>query len=652
MKSKILPLFLFISSLIFSQNTPTILSGKVIGSANFYDYVKDRCFTDSVSENAFDGDLQNTFATCDRSGGWIGLDLGEPYIISQVAYCPRASQPGRMQLGLFEGANSPDFGDAIPLFLIGDNPATNRMTYQPIQCTKGFRYLRYIGPSGAKCNVAEIEFYGNKGVGNSSYIPQITQLPTISIHTVDAQQITDRETYIYGIISIISENGTNIFSDSTRIRGRGNASWTFPKKPYKFKLHNKARLLDFPAKEKSWTLINNYGDKTLMRNLVAFHISEKLEMPYTPAGRAVDVVLNGEYKGTYQLCDHVEVGDDRVNVETMKATDIELPTLAGGYLVEMDAYAYDDISWFNSQLYRIPVTIKYPKDDKIVPAQSAYIQSHFEQMERALDAYNYRDAKYGYRKYIDVPSMIRQFLVGEITGNTDTYWSTYMYKKRNEDLLYFAPSWDFDIALENDARTYPINSYSDWICFARGSWANGVRSMMSRIFTDPAFNSELSEIYAYYRNAGLISESDLLSKVDELAAEINDSQKLNFIRWNMLNSRVHQNPRTYGSYQGEVDNVKSFLRNRIKWMDHKLNYIASAVETNSMANIYLNQNGNTISIEGISDESGINIYDIAGRIILSDKINAGYTTTLNQGMYIIQIADAVNGNKTLKCMIQ
>jgi len=123
------------------------------------------------------------------------------------------------------------------------------------------------------------------------------------------------------------------------------------------KLNHKTNLLGLAAVEKNWTLINNYGDKTLMRNLLAFDLSKRMEMPYTPAGKPVDVFLNGEYKGTYQLCDQIEVTTGRIEVKKMKTSSVILPLLSGGYLLEMDAYANQEISWFNSANKQVPVTI-------------------------------------------------------------------------------------------------------------------------------------------------------------------------------------------------------------------------------------------------------------------------------------------------------
>ena len=645
-------LFIFGISQLSAQNTPSKLSGSIIGTTSYFDYSTSTCSaTVNTVANVFDGDLTNTFATCSPSGGWVGLDLGEPCVITKVAFCPRPGQAQAMLLGVFEGANNPDFGDAIPLYLINQTPSQNSLTFQPITCSKGYRYVRYVGPSNANCNVAEIEFHGYKAVGDNSNIPQTTNLPTVIIHTTNAQDIVNKDLYIKGIVSIISDNGTKIYTDSLDIKGRGNASWNFPKKPYKLKLYNKVSLLGLPAKEKTWTLINNYGDKTLMRNLLADDLSKKLEMPYTPAARSVDVFLNGEYKGNYQLSDQVEVATGRVDVEKLKTTDITLPNLGGGYLIEMDAYAYQEISWFTSILESVPVTIHNPKDDEIVPAQSAFIKSHFEKMEAALFAVNYTDVTDGFRKYIDTETFLRHFLVGEMSGNTDTYWSTYMYKKRNEDKFYFGPSWDFDIAYENDYRTYPINNNSEWIYSTTGSAATGVREIVNRIFSDQAILAQLKNIYASYRNRAIINEGSLLQVIDDNAALLDQSQKLNFMRWDILGTQVHMNPQVLYTYSAEVANVRNFVKNRLIWMDKKLGYIPSAVNEPEESKLHLWNSECNIHLEGLSGNATIQIIDITGRIIKSEQAQDNYTTILKQGVYMIRISDEANKYKVLKCIV-
>lgn len=654
--------FLLIVNFTFylhSDNTPEKLSGTIIGTERAFDYSSSSCtYEINTKENAFDGNLETIFASCERSGTWVGLDLGEAHVITKVAFCPRKDEPSpRMLLGVFEGANNPDFGDAIPIYMITEAPEKNKLTEKDLACSRAFRYVRYVGPNDVKCNLAELEFYGYKSSGSDSKLYQLTKLPTVSIHTVNAEDIVEKEKYINGIISIISEDGTVFFSDSLEIRGRGNSSWTFPKKPYRIKLYNKANLLAQPAKEKSWTLINNYGDKTLMRNLLAFDLSKRFEMPYTPAAVPVDVYLNGEYKGCYQLCDHVQAKEHRVSIKEMKPTDIDGEKLTGGYFLEIDNYAYEEASWFESARNLIPVTIKSPDEEEIVALQKAYIKSHFDKFEAAVYSSNYTDPVEGYRKYLDVPTFIRHFLIGELAGNTDTYWSTYVYKQRSDDKFYVGPVWDFDIAYENDFRTYPINNLSDYIYKTKGSHAGqdknkgGMRDLVNRILSDNSFQEELKNTYAQYRKNGAISEETLLSVVDAYAEKLDESQKLNFKRWDIMSKWIHMNPQVAGSYQGEVNNVKKYIKDRIKWMDKKMNYSASAVENIDASKIYCWTDDNILNIEMLSENAEIKIFTATGSLILNEIASGRFEKQLNSGIYIIRINDKNDGLVSLKTII-
>ena len=281
----------------------------------------------------------DTYYAANGNYTWVGLDLGEPHVITQIAYSPRINYGKRLETGVFEGANKPDFSDAILLYMIPAEIANNRLTSTNISNSRGFRYVRYITPRDGECNISELEFHGYKGAGNDSKLSQITNIPDIIIKTENNQSITSKETYLNGTISIVSDDGEQFYTSEIEIRGRGNASWGFDKKPYRIKLKEKTKLLGFPADARNWTLISNFGDKTLMRNLLAFDLSSRLRMPYTPSGRPVNVYLNGEYKGCYQLCDHIDVRKERVDIKEMKVTDTAGTELTGGYFIEIDAYA-------------------------------------------------------------------------------------------------------------------------------------------------------------------------------------------------------------------------------------------------------------------------------------------------------------------------
>ena len=547
------------------------LDGKIIGTQWSVDYDNNNAKSERVNTkgNVFDGDFNTYFASYDRSGTWVGLDLGEKYVINKIGYSPRLSHQNRVRLAVIEGANNADFSDAIPIHVIKEAGVEKEMNYAEINCSRGFRYVRYVTPNDVRCNLAELAFYGEKGEGDDSQFYQITNLPTVVINTKGAQEVTSKEEELSSVVYIVSEEGKKLLAtEKTGVRGRGNASWNFPKKPYRLKFDEKQQLLDAPAKAKKWTLINNYGDKTLMRNILAFELSRRFGLAYTPYCHPVDVVLNGEYRGCYQLCDQIEVNKNRVNITEMEPEDVDLPELSGGYLIEVDAYASTEASHFYSTL-GTPVTIKSPDDEDIVNAQTRYITDYFNRMENAVFASNFADPETGYRRYLDLDSFLKHFMVGEMSGNTDTYWSVYMTKDRESDKFFTGPVWDFDIAFDNDQRTYPIEAHTDYIFASKGSVASeAMRRMVNRIVKeDEGARQRLLELWSEARNTKGIDETSLLEYVDKTVELLNESQKLNFLRWNILSERVHENPQASGSYEGEVAIVKNFIRKRLPQMD-------------------------------------------------------------------------------------
>ena len=585
------------------------LTGNVIGTTESVDYSTWQLSTTvNTREMAFDGNLDTFFASWERSYTWTGLDLGTPHVITRVGWSPRDDVHGeqRVILGVFEGANRSDFMDALPLYVIDQRGTIGTISYADVSCSRGFRYVRYVGPNDARCNIAEIEFYGHEGEGDDSHLYQVTNLPTVSIHTENNVEPFDKETEIPSQLTIISDDGTKLLSETGSTRERGNFSRTFPKRPYRIKFDAKQNVLDAPAKAKKWTLINNYGDKTLMRNLLAFHLSRLLEMPYTPYGTAVDVFLNGEYKGCYQLCDQIQVHKKRVNITEMTPEDNSGEALTGGYLIEVDAYADQEVSWFTSD-YNTRVTIKSPDEDEITTQQKNYIRNHYSKMEK------------NWRTYLDTDTYLRHFIVGEMSGNTDTYWSVYMYKQRGDDKIYTGPVWDFDLAFENDNRTYPINNHSQWV-FQYGSYEGYMRTLTNNIINDSNAKAKLISIWDKARHNGLDEES-LLAYVDDLSQQLNRSQELNFTRWPILNEYIHQNPVIWGSYQAEVNNVKNYIRNRIAWIDNKLGYT------------FVPDDPSGISSASVDNDQTVKVYSISG-VFLGNDINS-----LPTGIYIVRQGD-------------
>ena len=592
-----------------------LLTGTPIGSPAV-DYSNGSVST-TVNQpaNAFDGDLNTFYASYDRSYTWVGLDLGIPHIITRIGWSPRNDGvgPERVKLGMIEGANRADFLDAVPLYIIDKAGEIGKTHYTDIHVSKGFRYVRYVGPNNVRCNIAELEFYGHAGEGDESQFYLPSGLPLVVINTVKAEEPYDKEHDIPSYVRIIDTNHAYVM-DTATTRLRGNASTQFPKKPYRIKFEHKQQPLGAPAKAKKWTLISNHGDKTLMRNLLAFRISQIFQMEYTPHGQFVDVILNGEYKGCYQLCDQIEVNKNRVNIDEMEISDTSGEALTGGYLWEIDAYAYEEKSWFNSN-HNIPVTIKSPDEDDITPEQSKYIRDFFNAMEADVYGPHFADSLNGWRRLLDAETFLKHFLIGELSGNTDTYWSVYQYKKRGEDKVYTGPVWDFDIAFDNDYRTYPLNNKSEFVCFSGGSVAGDMGTFVRRIvLQDPKTMSELKSHWQTGRHNQITAEA-LCQWIDSMAVALYYSQRLNFMRWNILHSQEHMNPVARGSYAAEVNYLKEYITKRIQWMDNRLGYVHTDIQS-PMTNT----------------QCPISIWDIMGRLIYQGE----QLPALDKGLYIVR----------------
>lgn len=636
-----------------AQTVP--LNGTVIGTELSWDYTKAAPSTTVNTRNSvFDGDYNSFFSTSERSYTWVGLDLGSKHVITKVAYSPRKGYASRMQLGVFEGANNPDFTDAVPIYMITDVPTEGKMTEKYTRGTRGFRYVRYVTPYNARCNAAEIRFYGRQSAGSDNRFYEPTNLPLVVIHTDGAKEITSRTEYTPGIISIVSADGREIFSDSLDIRGRGNGSWVFPKKPYKIKLANKARLLGMPAKAKKWTLINNYGDKTLVRNLLAFKISELMGMEYTPAGRLVDVMFNGEYKGTYQLCDQVEVKKGRVDITEMSPDDNDYPEITGGYLVEIDAYASGEKKWFTASSYSLPVSLKYPDEDDITNAQFEYIQTAFNRMAGRVSSPNFNNPLFGFRRYLDEDSFLKRFMVNELAANVDALWSVHMYKDRDSTRFKTGPVWDFDLAFDNDIRVHPVPAYSsDDFLFKSGNTtsAGDMRGFTSRIIGVEGDRMRRLWNDARY-NRGLTLEA-LNAFLDSMQTEVYESQKLNFTRWPIMNQIVNQNYQITGSYEGEMKVVRDFLAYRLAWMDSKIGLTPVGIERTKAGKATTPEAvpaEGGISVSGATEGAIVEVYDLAGARVARTAVGAGGDAFvgLGKGIYVVRITrgrETITNNK-------
>lgn len=385
------------------------------------------------------------------------------------------------------------------------------------------------------------------------------------LHITTSQPITSKDDYVDGTLDIGGNVAdSNLYSGHILIRGRGNSTWTFPKKPYKIKLDKKAPLLGMAA-EKSWVLLANYGDISLMRNELAFTVSRMLGMAFTSSAKYVEVVLNGDTLGNYQLVLPIDVSGHQVDVKEQEEGATSLPEISGGYLLEVDGYAGGEDQHFYTPRQQahppIGVTMHYPEDG-VSPAQHDYIQQYVTAFENALYSEQFTDPDKGYKKYFDVDSYVNYYLINEILGNPDMYWSTYMYKDRDDGRLYSGPIWDFDLACNDDERIgdATLKLMRDH-AYYHEIWGD-------RLMEDPALRKAVTKRW----NAIKDQINTLPELVNKLQKQLALSGQRNVIRWpELLKDKIHLNPYIPSSYEDEVDHLKTYLQTRLPWLNETFN---------------------------------------------------------------------------------
>ncbi|WP_158639517.1 CotH kinase family protein [Arachidicoccus ginsenosidivorans] len=379
-----------------------------------------------------------------------------------------------------------------------------------------------------------------------------TGMPAVYIST-GGQPINSKDNYVEGEIRITKGlNGKLLYEGVMEIKGRGNSTWGMPKKPYRIKLDKKAPLLDMPS-NKNWALMANYGDQSLLRNDVAFEVSRRFEMEYTPRQKYVELFLNGEYMGNYNLTEHVKEGKDRVPVDEDN----------GGYVLEEDGYADQEPSHFRTPK-NMPITIKFPDEDDITTDQYNYIKDYVSDFEKSL--FSARGTSEGnYQQYFDLPSFVNYYLINEICGNPDMLWSMRMYKKSSQDpKIYVGPVWDFDLGFNNDKRIGKEDAQQKLML----TNAHDPRYWMDEIRKDPAFKQMVRSRW----NSIKSSLQTLPEYIDSVDNYIKYSQIPNFKRWdNILGVNINQSWYTAQTHEEYVDFVRDYLTKRIAWLDGVFN---------------------------------------------------------------------------------
>jgi len=460
--------------------------------------------------------------------------------------------------------------------LDGSVPSLNSATYaEPITLT-GSTLVRAktFAPDALPSAVTTetFTFLDESAAGFTSNLPLLILNPfgqhisannrsTVSVRFIDA----DRKGATT-LLSPVSHDGR------ASVNVRGFSTLRQPKNSMTVRLldengdKTKAGLLGMP-KESDWVLYAPYADKTLMRDVLAYELSNQMGR-YAPRTRFVEVFMDRsggklarrDYMGVYVLVEKIKRDKNRVNITEMSASDTGEPDMTGGFIFKRDHSERSEPSFRTSRgnhFYYVD-----PDPEEMSRDQMNWISRYMTRFEQALYGPDFRDPARGYAAYLDVDAFIDQHWLIEMSKNIDGFrYSAYLHKDRGGK-LNVGPAWDWNLSFGN-ADYYEGSEPAGWytpmlreneICWFR------------RLNEDPEFAQRAIDRWGQLRGS-VLSTQRVLGRVEELATQLNDAQTRNFQRWPILGRRIHPNDYVGGTYREEINWMKQWIQKRMTWMD-------------------------------------------------------------------------------------
>ena len=367
----------------------------------------------------------------------------------------------------------------------------------------------------------------------------LSAIPELTITTTDPSiaEIPSKDYYLEGTLAVNGRGGYEDYTGKTEVKGRGNSTWGYPKKPYRLKLNKKAEICGL-GKAKNYVLLANHLDPTLMLNSVAFKIGRLLELPFTNHAIPVDVVLNGIYKGSYLLTEQIEVKENRVDLDENNSV-----------MWELDSY-WDDEPKFKSTAFNLPVMVKDPD----------LTTEQFEYWKKDFNAFTTQFAKEplegnSYVDMIDIESVAKFLITFNLVHNMEINHpkSVFLHKEGNGKYV-MGPIWDFDWAYDYEGTSNHFGRYKTPLF---SSSMNGVgTAFFQRFLQDSRVKAIYKRTWQDFKNNKLDA---LLQYVDDYAVMLKPSVE--------RNSELWENTR---SFDTKVKELKTWLRNRADYIDSEV----------------------------------------------------------------------------------
>ncbi|MDZ7370495.1 MAG: CotH kinase family protein [candidate division KSB1 bacterium] len=457
-------------------------------------------------------------------------------------------------------------------------------------------------------------------------------------------------------------NDPSLLQVDIAIEIRGSSSAYFDKKSYGFETRDSAgnnlnvSLLDMP-RENDWILYGPYSDKSLIRNVLTFNLGRSMGR-YASRTRFCELVLNGRYQGLYVLMEKIKRDRNRVAIAELKPDDNQGDAVTGGYILKVDKRDTNPPGWTSPARpvnggEQIFFQYVYPKAEEITPEQKHYIQNYIYQFEAALNSANYRDRERGYLPFVDELSFVDMMIINELTKNIDGYrFSTFMYKDRGGPLT-MGPIWDYDLGFGNVDYGHERAMHPDGWMYNQSA---GRMYWWPRMMQNYRFKLLLSRRWYDLRRSSF-SNGRVLAVIDSLTQILDEAQKRNFQRWPVLGVYLWPNFFIGKTFTEEIDYLKSWILNRLEWMDRNMPYpntSAEQVDEEIEGQIVVFPNPFRDKVEFYLSPSPfpreVRIYNLLGQLVTSLNLPCGSTPnyitwmepafdygTLNAGIYFYHL---------------
>lgn len=408
-------------------------------------------------------------------------------------------------------------------------------------------YPHYKKLSGKENGQPVWEPFGNDYVVHTEWLTDNpNNVPRIDINIDGGKIVTDKTTFLHANFRLRGYGVYDDLQEEVWIRGRGNDSWTWPKKPYRLKFDKKVKPFGLTG-GKSWVLLSNYYRYSMLANPIAMKMAQLVGTPFPNHIIPVELYVNGIYQGSYQFTEKVGFGANSIDGDSET-----------GYLLEFDSY-YDEPYRFRSDIYDLPVNIREPDFTEWESRARTERLNQIKEETNALMTAISRKSDMVYA-LLDVPSFARSQFVFELTNNHETDWpkSVFAYKEDLSDpdaKLTFGPVWDFDWAFGGggDWQDYWTKATE----YTPASWAMpGTVKFRNDIKSLGTFQYHYYKVWSDFMHSGNLDE--LCEFIQDYYTFARVSFEHNATRWS-----------DGKGYESQIAKAQNWLRTRASFLYKK-----------------------------------------------------------------------------------